>query len=119
MEEFSFEKLNAWKYARALVREVYGIIRKLPVEERFGLCDQMRRAIVSVPSNLAEGSGRISKAEQRHFYEIAYGSLMEVYCQLMLAVDLGYIQTGEITDIRHHIHTTAKLITALRASVKE
>ena len=88
---YAFENMNAWKEARILVKKVYQLLDNFPKFEKYALCDQIRRSIVSVPSNLAEGSGRISTKEQLHFYEIAYGSLMEAYNQLILASDLNYI----------------------------
>ena len=116
--EFSFEKLDAWKYSRRLVKLVYGLVKKLPKEETYALGDQIRRAIISVPSNIAEGSGRISKAEQRHFYEIAYGSLMETYNQLLIAVDLGFLDAAEIDTLKEPFHLTSKKINALHHSIK-
>ncbi len=117
-EQFSFEKLKAWQYSRRLVKLIYDLIKQFPKEENYALSDQIRRAIVSVPSNIAEGSGRMSKAEQRHFYEISYGSLMEVYNQLLLAFDLNYISEEEIDKIKQPIWMTAKVISALRNSIK-
>ena len=89
--EYSFEKLMVYQTARKLVKKVYILLRRFPTEERYGLCDQLRRSIVSVPSNIAEQSGRTSIKEKVHFLEIAYGSLMEAYCQLDLAFELVYI----------------------------
>ena len=78
---YAFENLNAWKESRKLVVAVYQLLDQFPKFENYALCDQIRRAIVSVPSNIAEGSGRVSSKEQLHFYEISYGSLMEAYDQ--------------------------------------
>ena len=117
--QFSFEKLKAWQYSRRLVKLVYELVKKLPKEETYALSDQIRRAIVSVSSNIAEGSGRMSKAEQRHFYEIAYGSLMEVYNQLLIAYDLEFIEKSDIDNIKEPIWKTAKVISALRNSIKD
>ncbi|MCM1491268.1 MAG: four helix bundle protein [Muribaculum sp.] len=91
MEEFSFEKLIAYKESRMLVVEVYKIIAKLPSNERYAIGPQLQRSIVSVNSNIAEGSGRISYKEKIHFIEIAFGSLYEAYSQLQLCVDLNYL----------------------------
>ena len=68
---YAFENMRAWQETRKLVVEVYRLLDGFPKFESYALCDQIRRAIVSVPSNLAEGSGRISTKEQMHFYEIA------------------------------------------------
>lgn len=119
MDKFSFEDLNAYKYARALVKSVYVLIRKLPREEQYALDDQLRRAVVSVPSNIAEGMSRISDKEKDHFLEISYGSLMEVLCQLTLANDLEYISEEELLKEREHISDTAKILSGLRASIQK
>ena len=119
MERFNFETLNAYKYGRALVKSVYLLIRKLPREEQYALGDQLRRAVVSVPSNVAEGMSRFSPKEQIHFVEIAYGSLMEVLCQLSLANDLGYISDEELQAERVRISDTAKILSGLRTSIQK
>ena len=87
--EFGFERLDIWQNSRILVKDVYQMVAKFCQEEKYGLSDQLRRAVISIPSNIAEGSGRFSIKEKIHFTEIAYGSLMEVVCQTILAVDLG------------------------------
>ena len=84
---YSFEKLKVWQEAKKLVVDVYHLLDNFPKFEKYALCDQIRRAIVSVPSNIAEGSGRRSLKEQIHFLEIAYGSLMETYNQLLIAIE--------------------------------
>ena len=114
--EYQFERLNAWQESRKLVVAVYQLVRKFPCEERFVLSDQLRRAAISVPSNIAEGNGRIAVKEQIHFLEIAFGSIMEIYCQLQIALDLGYISDEDFTQIKPLIHNTSKLISGLRSS---
>jgi len=117
--EFGFEKLDAYKYGRALVKSVYLLIKKLPKEEQYALGDQLRRAVVSVPSNIAEGMSRRSKADQIRFLEYSYTSLMEVLCQLTLANDLGYISEDELSKEREHIESTAKILSGLRSSLEK
>lgn len=117
MDKFAFEDLNAYKYARALVKSVYVLIKKLPREEQYALGDQLRRAVVSVPSNIAEGMSRFSDKEKVHFLEISYGSLMETLCQLTLANDLGYISKEELDEQRQHISDTSKILSGLRSSL--
>jgi len=90
---------------------------KFPKFEKYALCDQIRRSIVSVPSNIAEGSGRVSIKEQLHFYEIAYGSLMETYNQLILAADLKYIGEQNLEDMRPQIDIVARMMNGLRSSL--
>ena len=111
---FNFEKLNAYQNARLLVKDVYNLLDKLPQKEEFALKSQLRRAVVSIPSNIAEGMGRISDKEKIHFIEIAYSSLMEVYCQLQLANDLNYITNSDFDQIKPLIEDNAKLLSGLR-----
>ena len=117
MDKFSFEDLNAYKYSRALVKSIYTLLDKFPYSERNALTDQLRRAVISVPSNIAEGMGRMSSKEQVHFIEISYGSLMEVLCQIQLAKDLDYISEDELVEKKAQIQSTAKLISGLRTSL--
>jgi len=117
--DYSFEKLVVYQTARKLVKQVYLLLAKFPQVERYGLCDQLRRAIISVPSNIAEQSGRTSYKEKIHFLEIAYGSLMEAYCQLDIAVDLGYITEEELSPIRNLFFDTSRLISGLKKKFAE
>ena len=114
--QFNIEKLETWQVARQLVLKVYKLLRKFPSEERFALCDQIRRAVISVPSNIAEGNSRTSVKDQIHFLEIAFGSLSELYCQLQLAVDLGYITDDDLKSVKTELFSSARLITGLKAS---
>ena len=116
---YAFEKMNAWQEARKLVVEVYQLLEDFPNFEKYALCDQIRRAIISVPSTLAEGSGRISVKEQLHFYEISYGSLMESYNQLIIAADLNYIGEDSLDSLRPQIDTVARMLNGLRSSLKK
>ena len=99
--------------------EVYRLLEQFPQSERFALIDQIRRAAISVPSNIAEGSGRMSYKEKIHFLEIAYGSLMEVYCQLQIAVDLGYITQEQFDGLRRLSFNVSKLLSGLRKSFEQ
>ena len=111
---YSFENLDVWKSSRQLVVKVYAVQSSFPPFEKYGLGDQIRRAVVSIPSNIAEGSSRISIKEQLHFIEIAYGSLMEVYCQLLLACDLKYVKEHEIEESITLITAIGKMLNGLR-----
>ena len=97
-----------------MVVDVYQLLDKFPKFEKYALCDQLRRSIVSVPSNLAEGSGRSSLKEQIHFIEISYGSLMESYNQLIIATDLNYIDVQSLENIKPSIDTVARMLNGLR-----
>lgn len=113
---YSFEKLKVWQEAKKLVVDVYRLLDSFPKFEKYALCDQIRRAIVSIPSNIAEGSGRRSLKEQIHFLEIAYGSLMETYNQLLIAIELTYITEESVEAIKPSIDAVAKMINGLSNS---
>lgn len=116
---YSFEKLNVWQEAKELVVDVYHLLDSFPKFEKYALCDQIRRAIVSVPSNIAEGSGRKSLKEQIRFLEISYGSLMETYNQLLIAIDLTYITEESVEAIKPSIDAVAKMINGLSKSYSD
>ena len=97
----SFRNLNVYIQAKELVKQVYELLKRFPREEQYALCDQLRRAVISVPSNIAEGSGRQSEKDQAHFYTIAYGSLMETLSQLDVACDLGYLTQNEFDNLKN------------------
>ena len=112
----AYRNLDVYQESKKLVLEVYALIKKFPSEERFAMCDQLRRSVTSVPSNIAEGFGRISPKEQVHFIEIAYGSLMEVETQLDIAADLAYISKTEFDNISETtIQNIAKMLSGLRS----
>lgn len=119
LRKFSFEKLEVYGKARALVSEVYRIQGEFPKEEKYGLGDQIRRAAVSITANLAEGSGRQSIKEKIHFIEISYGSLMEVFCELQTACDLGYMSEEQFDNLRPQFTDIAKMLSGLRNSLEK
>jgi four helix bundle protein len=105
------ENLHAWKEAMRLVRIIYALTKDFPKEETYGLAAQMRRAAVSVPSNLAEGAARSSRKEFSQFLRVAKGSLSELETQLLISVDLGYLVRGDgVFDLTEHV---AKLLAGL------
>jgi four helix bundle protein len=113
---YSFEKLQVWQQARLLTKEVYITTKTFPEEERFGLISQLRRASVSICSNLAEGSSRNSFKDKARFTEIAYGSLMEVLNQLIIASDLGFLLNQEYEKLRIQIEEISNMLNGLRKS---
>ncbi len=117
--EFGFERLEAWKKSRILVKAIYKLVRNFPTDEKSCLSAQLRRAVISISSNIAEGAGRISTKEKLHFCNIAYGSLMEVTCQLILAEDLGFITSNDNESIRPIIEETERLIRGYHNFLKE
>jgi len=105
----SHRDLDVWKRSIALVGEVYSVTRTFPAEEMYGLVNQIRRAAVSVPSNIAEGAARDSQKEFLRFLSISIGSLAEMETQLLIAVNLNYLPSDnllgpEIDRIRQMLH---------------
>ena len=113
---YPFEKLRVWESARVLAAKVYGLTRRFPRSELYGLTSQTNRAAVSVAANLAEGSARTSRKDQAHFSQIAYGSLMELACLLIIAVDLEYLAMTDEAKLREHIEEVSRQLNALRKS---
>ena len=116
VESFGYRRLDAYKYAMSFTTEVYKLLKTFPKEEQYALCDQLRRAAVSIPSNIAEGMGRSSIKEQVHFLEIAYGSLNETMCQIEIARNLGYITDLQLNPIEEQVRILGKLLSGLRKS---
>ena len=115
-EIFNYKTLIVYQRAKVMVKEVYGLLKKFPREEQYALCDQLRRASVSVTSNVAEGTSRTTLPDKIHFLEIAYGSLMEVHSQMDVACDLGYILPEELDHLEETIVGVAKPMSGLRSS---
>jgi four helix bundle protein len=105
----NFEKLEIWKRGRELVKTIYLLSRDFPSDEKFSLTSQIRRAAISVPSNIAEGCGRGTNAQLCHFLDIAIGSLCEVETQIYLASDLEYISDENLNNIRKEIIDIRKM----------
>ena len=112
--EYNLNNLSAYQESKHLVLNVYSLLRLFPSYEQYALCDQLRRAVISISSNIAEGMGRFSTKEQIHFIEIAFGSLMEVYAQLDVATELNYISREQFETINKQIHIVASLLSGLR-----
>lgn len=115
---FSYRKLVVYQHSRKFVKTIYLLLRGYPAEEKYALCDQMRRAVVSIPSNIAEGMGRFSDKDKLHFIEFAYGSLHEILSQLELSLDLGYINELEFQSAEEEAINIAKLLSGLRSSIE-
>lgn len=115
--DFSFEGLRVYQASRLLVKDVYKLVNKLPAIENFALSSQIRRAVVSIKSNIAEGSGRNHPKDKAHFIDMAYGSLMETYSELETAADLEYITEEEILNIKLQIIDIGKMLSGLRSSI--
>ena len=116
MYKYSFEKLDVWQLSRELVKDIYTITNDFPIDEKYGLISQVKRATISVSSNLAEGAARKTAKDQAHFTTIAYGSLMELLNQLILASDLDYISIEKLSELRPKIEAIGNKLNSLRNS---
>ena len=111
---FAFQKLETYQLSKEFVKEVYALINTFPDTERFALCNQIRRAAMSIPSNIAEGVSRISDKEKAHYIEISYGSLMEVLCQMEISKELGYLTESQFENVEVMTERLSKLLVSLR-----
>jgi len=109
-------KLEAWKEAMALVTAIYQVIQEFPKDEVFGLTSQLRRAAISVPSNLGEGAARHGPKEFAQFLNIAIGSISEIETQLLIAVNLGYLTDS--ASVFTLLEQVSKLVNGLWKSVR-
>ena len=120
---FRFQKLDIYDLALDLVKDSYSLTRTFPAEERFALVPQMNRAVVSVPSNIAEGISRGTRKDQVHFLNISYGSLMELACQSDISCMLGYITDRQRKELSAKINNLAikinNFIAFIRKELKE
>ena len=113
---YGFEKLNIWKDSILFAKDIYKITETFPNTEKFGLVSQMRRAVVSIPSNIAEGSAKQSLKDQARFTEISKGSLFEVLNQVIIAYELKFINEEDYLKIREKIDTLNKKLKAFENS---
>lgn len=109
----NFTDLNAWKYGHQLVLIIYQVTDKFPDKERYSLIDQMRRASVSITSNIAEGFSRKSSKEKSQFYSMSLGSLTELQNQLMIARDVHYLQVGDFEQLMELTIIVSKIVNGL------
>ena len=114
----SYRKLFVWQKARILTSDMYRITEGFPSHEKFGLTSQMRRAATSICANIAEGQGRLTKGEFRHFLGIARGSLLELETHLAIAFDLGFLTSQQYRTADEHCYAVLGLLNRLIASLK-
>ena len=114
---FRFEKFEVWHEAIAFADHIYRLTDAFPIDERFGLTSQMRRAAVSISSNIAEGTSRNSSTDFARFVEIAYGSLMEVISQAHIATRRQIVNEKDLASLRDCAEGLARMLSGLRASL--
>lgn len=113
-----FKDLEIWKLSRLFCSQIYLVTANFPENEKFGLTNQLRRAAVSVPSNIAEGSSRISNKDFSRFLEIAIGSIYEIETQLLIASDLGYLNQSKLDELLHNLDLIIKMTSKFRSTLK-
>ncbi|MDG4950466.1 four helix bundle protein [Weeksellaceae bacterium KMM 9724] len=111
---FNFEKLEVWKLSKELCKVIFNFTKDFPNNEKYVLIDQMRRASLSVPSNIAEGSSRMTVKDKQHFYTMAYSSLMELVNHSIISNELNYIDDEQLNFIKSESLIIAKMISKLR-----
>jgi len=111
--KYSFEKLEVWHDARELTKLVYSLTKGFPEDEKFGITNQMRRSVISVSSNIVEGSYRSTGKDKSNFMTIAYSSLMELLNQTIACLDLSYINEDQYNEIRTQIEKVSNKLNAL------
>lgn len=119
MDDFYFRQLRVYSNSKELVKYVYTLLQKFPVEEKFALCSQIRRAVTSIPINIAEGFGRFSSKEKTRFIEISFGSLTEISCELEISFELGYITKEEYEEAERQMIIISKQLSNLHKSVSQ
>ena len=116
MKEYSFEKLDVWKIAKEFVKHIYNLTQDFPSREKYGIVDQLRRAAISIPNNLAEGSGRISGKDKARFTQISYGSLMECLNLIIISSELNFIEQSDCKSLRDEVEAISRKLSNLRRS---
>lgn len=114
-----FKELEIWKRSRVFCSNVYDLTSKFPQSETFGLTNQLRRASVSLPSNIAEGSSRSSNKEFSRFLEITLGSAYEIETQLLIACDLNFINETEMDDLLKELQEIIKMVSKFKSTLKQ
>lgn len=114
MHTYNFEKLDVWEKSRKLVVKIYKLTKDFPIDEKYGMVSQMRRAAVSICSNIAEGSGRTTSKDQSRFYTNVYSSLLELLNQVLIAEELGWVNSNEVLAFRKMAEEVSNKINALR-----
>lgn len=109
-ENSNYTELNVWKESRLLVKLIYKLIEEFPKEEQYGISSQIKRSVVSIPSNIAEGIGRNTIKDSIQFYYVSRGSLYELETQLYLSSDLNFISKNQLEIILGQITTVKKLL---------
>lgn len=119
MTKHNFKELIVWQKARVLAVDVYKVVKNFPAEEKYALTSQIKRSVISISSNIAEGAGRNTDKDFAHFLDIALGSSNELESQIIIATDLEFVTKNEITDVYNKIVEVQKLIYGFQKKFRE
>lgn len=119
MSTHNFKQLKVWQKARAIVVDVYKITKLFPDDEKYALISQIKRSVVSISSNIAEGAGRGTDKDFAHFLDFAYGSSFELESQLINAVDLGFVNKDELINVYNLLQEVQKMIYVFQKKLKK
>ena len=119
MYQHSFEKLNVWQEALDLIERIYQETKAYPEDEKFGLVSQMRRASISICSNIAEGTSRISTKDRSHFLTMAFGSTMELLSQIIISNKLHFLKNDVYLELRELTMKVSNMINSLKKSLNK
>lgn len=114
-----FKDLEIWKFSRRFCSSIYQATENFPEKEKFGITNQMRRASVSIPSNIAEGASRKSNKDFSRFLEIAMGSCYELETQLLISNDLGFLETEKLNDLLNELNRIMLMTSKFMSTLKE
>ena len=115
----NLKELKVWQKSRLLIKEIYWLVKKFPIEEKYGLINQIQRSAISISSNIAEGSGRNSEIDFNRFLDIAYGSACELETQIILAFDIGYINESSMNKILEIISEIHKMLFVFKEKLQK
>lgn len=115
----NFKKLLVWQKGISLVKDIYRVSKDFPKDELYGLTSQMRRCSISIPSNIAEGSGQGTDKSFSHFLDISQGSSFELETQLIIAFELGYLSESDFNRLNSDLDEIQKMIAGLQKSIKQ
>jgi four helix bundle protein len=117
MNRHNFKELKVWQKARVMVKDIYTITMSFPDTEKYGLISQIRRSAVSIPSNIAEGSGKSSNKDFARFLEISLSSSYELETQLIIAMDLSFVQENQVHSLLEDLAEIQKMIFGLQSKL--
>jgi four helix bundle protein len=113
-----YKDLKFWQLSRTFCKDIYLITKSFPDDEKFGLISQLRRASVSIPSNIAEGASRVSNKDFKRFLRISLGSCYEIETQLLISLDLGFIDNKELEKLNSTLQQVIKMMSKFSSSLK-